>query len=1265
MKTQLPFRVFLAFILFYSNILAQAPQVGWAVHDGGPGSSADIATSITKDGSGNTYITGKVAEYGVFDGQTTTNSIMTTKLDANGSVLWKKYYFNPDYGDAYPVGIAFDGNNGIYVAGNAINASSEIQVVLMKYDLNGTLLWTQIYNDVTTGYDKANGLAVGNGGAAFLALTSQDLNLSDSYFRTIKYNSSGTFQWQKDYNLGFAGNNEALVITADNSGNCYVAGRCKSQVGTNYHNVTIVSYSSGGGVNWSDFEFAQSFDTPTGIIRSAAGNVFVTGGFNNATKVRRYNSSGVLQWSMSTTAIDPALVAHDIAVDPSENAYITGGKYFSGSNDIVTVKFDAAGTPSGFNYAGNFEDMGVSVECDAAGFIYVMGYTTVVTTGQPDRSDYILIKYDNGGTELWHSQIVRDINYDSVSHYQYGPNLVLTSSTKLSLAGFNFQTTTIQDFHCSNVSTAGSLQWTKLISRSKHGYDFSKSSAMDSDRNIYVSGRGEGLDNYSHLYTVKYDKDGVKLWEDYLYTESESHSDVHLAIDDNGNTFVTFYLFRNNWIIPSPLTPAGVLEEMVTVKYNAAGTRMWVHYSQTDVTPADIKTDANGNFYVFGTYNYNPGTDIILYKFDPNGVELWSRTYSWSDEDYAVSLALDVNGKAYAAFTTYDNLGYSDAVVLTWDANGTQDWSSGYLGFGGSPQAVKIMVDANFNTYYFVTSLGGTTNRDLCVQKFDASGSYRLEVRYDGANHDYEEGYDMDIDENGYAYVTGSTYSTNLTDEMVVVKMNLNGVIGSVEWAKIYDSQPSGYDYGTKIAVDWNGNVYACGNSSPANGDGDMITLKYDAAGTEVWRDIFNAPAEGYHTPDGAIFSEGLGEVYISGHGYWDDSTSSDYITYKYCEVPHVSAIGNTTFCQGGSVVLTTDSAYSYDWSNGETTRSITVSAGGTYTVTTNNCANSTAITVTENPLPVVSINPAGTVDICQGESATLTSSAASSYSWLPNGENTSSIQTSVAGSYSVEVTDANGCSNTSASTTVVVHALPGVTISPNNPSPLCEGDTIQLSSTPGSSYLWSPGNETSQQIDVFASGTFSVTLTDANGCTNTSAAVSVTVNPLPVVSFSIPDTLCDNDTLMLSGNPAGGQFSGPGVSNDIFYSANAGGPGMKTITYVYTDPGTSCSNSAEQSVYVDICTGISVTEANSELSVYPNPSNENVFLEFKSATANSVILDILDVTGKLIQRNDLVSSGNFIRLYEIKTAGFANGVYFLKVNSEFGSSFRRILIQH
>lgn len=108
----------------------------------------------------------------------------------------------------------------------------------------------------------------------------------------------------------------------------------------------------------------------------------------------------------------------------------------------------------------------------------------------------------------------------------------------------------------------------------------------------------------------------------------------------------------------------------------------------------------------------------------------------------------------------------------------------------------------------------------------------------------------------------------------------------------------------------------------------------------------------------------------------------------------------------------------------------------------------------------------------------------------------------------------------------------------------------------------------------------------------------------------------------------------------------------MKTITYVYTDPGTSCSNSAEQSVYVDICTGISVTEANSELSVYPNPSNENVFLEFKSATANSVILDITDVTGKLIQRNDLVSSGNFIRLYEIKTAGFANGVYFLKVNS-------------
>jgi hypothetical protein len=94
-------------------------------------------------------------------------------------------------------------------------------------------------------------------------------------------------------------------------------------------------------------------------------------------------------------------------------------------------------------------------------------------------------------------------------------------------------------------------------------------------------------------------------------------------------------------------------------------------------------------------------------------------------------------------------------------------------------------------------------------------------------------------------------------------------------------------------------------------------------------------------------------------------------------------------------------------------------------------------------------------------------------------------------------VTDANGCQG-SDSLAVTVNANPTVTITATPGATVCDGTTVTLDAGAGfTTYLWTPGGETTQTIDVTTADTYGVTVTDANGCQG-SDSLAVTVDPLP-----------------------------------------------------------------------------------------------------------------------------------------------------------------------
>ncbi len=206
-------------------------------------------------------------------------------------------------------------------------------------------------------------------------------------------------------------------------------------------------------------------------------------------------------------------------------------------------------------------------------------------------------------------------------------------------------------------------------------------------------------------------------------------------------------------------------------------------------------------------------------------------------------------------------------------------------------------------------------------------------------------------------------------------------------------------------------------------------------------------------------------------------------------QTPVCEIDGNHNICEGQTTMLCAPSGYTgYLWSTGATTSCILVNTAGEYAVTATAANGTTATgtrTVVITPTPVCVIS--GNASICQGQPMLLCATpGASSYLWS-TGATTSCIMVTAAGVYAVTTTNGNGCSST-CSKTVSAGAAPACTIT-SVPVPGNETSRTLCVPFAMATYLWSTG-DSSRCITVDTSGTFSVTVTDENGCSSTCETV-------------------------------------------------------------------------------------------------------------------------------------------------------------------------------
>ncbi len=259
-----------------------------------------------------------------------------------------------------------------------------------------------------------------------------------------------------------------------------------------------------------------------------------------------------------------------------------------------------------------------------------------------------------------------------------------------------------------------------------------------------------------------------------------------------------------------------------------------------------------------------------------------------------------------------------------------------------------------------------------------------------------------------------------------------------------------------------------------------------------------------------------------------------------------------------------------------------------------------------------------------------------------------------------------------------VVSTLPAPQIL-STPVQICQGSPstyiISTGTTGAGSYTWtlSPPNAgtisgTTLNATIYWNAMFSgaalVTVKANNACGTGPASnpFTIMVSPLPVVTFAQMPAVCANvpSVLLNGGQPAGGYYSGPGVSSLFFFPPNVT-PGFNTLVYTYTDA-YGCSSSADMVIYVDACTGIQES-ASSGIQIYPNPSEGKFTLEANGMDEGPLTITMVNTLGEAVREINAVTVKGKL-LAEIDGSGLPKGIYLINLLSSKEIQTLKIIIK-
>ncbi|MDF2449914.1 MAG: hypothetical protein K0R26_2418 [Bacteroidota bacterium] len=444
---------------------------------------------------------------------------------------------------------------------------------------------------------------------------------------------------------------------------------------------------------------------------------------------------------------------------------------------------------------------------------------------------------------------------------------------------------------------------------------------------------------------------------------------------------------------------------------------------------------------------------------------------------------------------------------------------------------------------------------------------------------------------------------------------------------------------------------------------GSATTLSGTGADTYVWTDgVIN----------GSAFTPTVTHTYtVTGTNTLTTCSNTAVATVTVNQLPVIS-VSSGTICAGESYTIVATGAVSYTSVPALGSPVVSPTTTTSYSITgtdANGCvtANAAVSTVNVNQLPVI-VSETGNVTVCGDATGTfsLVANNTATYSWQYSN---AGAPTTIDGTFGetgyttavlqipnlesegwdtwvieAVLTSVEGCTVVSSPKLITVNSLPTITV---NSGTICAGTSFTMVPTGALSYTYSNG---SNVVTPMSSNDYTVTGTDANGCTNI-AVSTVSVNALPTLSVvSSSSVLCTGSSATLTASGANTYT----WSSTETTSAIAVSPTVQTTYTVTGEDANGCTATTTITQDIDVCTGLtSISTIANDLFVYPNPSRD----VFTIKTATDFNVTVMDVLGKVIYTEQL-SAG----IHTIDLATKANGVYVLKAESNGATATLRLV---
>ncbi len=1175
----------------------------WAVKAGGTGS--DRALAVKTDASGNSFVTGYFSGSATFGSTTLVSSglqdIFIAKYDNLGALAWVVKAGGLDADIGFGITVSTSGN--IYVTGSF------------------------------------------KGSASFGTTILTSANTTSDVF-TAKLNPSGVFQWAKSGTGNYT--NRGVDIGVDNSDNVYITGQFSDTItfDTQHPNqmqsaIFVVKYDSAGTEQWFKIIGGGVTNIPSGIAVDGTGNSFLTGDFTgtltffgtpnvslsnphtNKIYVAKLNTSGIVQWTHADGS-EGDISSANININNSGSCWITGsfscklneyadqygqGTFNSvGGSDIFVTRYNASGT---WNHSksmgGTGTDKGYGIAVNTSNQIYIAG-SFGNSMNVPTSSTFV-----SSNLALWNdiscannSPYCSDSNYGSFHSMQTAGNLdavigrclpesrepydfynrtggsascvrdegtvCIDSLCPTSVTGCNIVTLTPISAFCDGAGPNYTYSWspgitpiggTDQVTANVSGtYFVTQTSAdgcfssIDSIEVVIVPSpntplisddKGFNTNNLIPQHIEACDPDTVTVWAsgfdtsltyywegpglpggglvDSVFTTSNTGLFIFHVINAMGceitnQVLISFY----DTLPPFPLKMA--LEDSVTVCDSSSFTvQLYDSVNNPGINPVCLVdpefsivtnwaiTPTAGISTVCGTYGFFTPTASGWYDVTATFIRI---NYCFTDTTVLTkTVYVTLNPSPYIppfniTIQGGPNLCPGDTFQLT--ATGAPN----YLWYGpGVTGSTDSIVDVYTAGLYLVGSVVNDTNSFGCTANYTTTSQIQIydkqqptvtaasEVICPGdsvllsssspTGNNWEGPNGPILDSSAYIYVTDPGYYYTIVNDSDSCAIVSNAILLS--------------QYTTPLLV-------ASGDTFICAGDSTTITVQASSTSIIEWQ----PPLSG----------NGFTQVIYSAGTYTVKITSCGIETYASITIYSSDALATITpsgvLCQDSSITLSgIPGMVSYLWMpGGETTSSITVSNPGNFTLAimdTNGCAGlSDTLTIDEISVPASITSVAN--GFCNGDSLSLMgNSGMTNYLWAPTGDTTQSIITYQPGTFTLVVTDTNGCVGISDPVVIVVpDTIASLVLL--GADYFCEGESVVLdaSSPIAASYLWYPNNETSDQITVFQTGTFAVSTVDTFGCKAYSDTINILVdsNKLQIPTVSNDTTICAGSTVML-----------------------------------------------------------------------------------------------------------------------------------------------------